>query len=84
MLPRMGAMQKLTIHNPVVVVEWRSASDGTACGSQQLAKDDLLAIASALGRLAARRDLARLKQEVVAARLSSDQNGATMSTKEPA
>ncbi len=79
-------MRKLVDHSTVIVVEWRSPSDGTAGerGGLQLAKDDMLAIARSLGRLAARRDLARTKQVVAAARLSSDENGATMTVKEPA
>lgn len=79
-------MRKLVDQSPVIVVEWRSASDGAADGSggQHIGKEDLLAIARALGRLAARRDIARTKQVVAAARLSSDENGATMTVKKPA
>lgn len=79
-------MRKRADQSPVIVVEWRSASGGGADGSggQQLAGDDMLAIARALGRLAARRDIARAKRDVAAKRLRSDEIGATMTVKAPA
>ena len=72
-------MGKRADQSPVIVVEWRDASDRAADGSggQHVATGEMLAIARALGQLAARRDIARAK------RLSSDENGATMTVKAP-
>jgi hypothetical protein len=51
----MGAMRKRSQSNVVVTIEW-NAEGGRI---ENLPEEDLLALARALGRLAARRDLAQ-------------------------
>ncbi len=53
----MGAMRKRSQSNVVVTIEW-NAEGGLF---ENLPEEELLALARALGRLAARRDLARLQ-----------------------
>ncbi|MBX9682991.1 MAG: hypothetical protein K2X41_04305 [Hyphomicrobium sp.] len=52
-------MRKRSQSNVVVTIEW-NAEDGRI---ENLPEEDLLALARALGRLAARRDLAQLQRD---------------------
>ena len=74
----MGAMKKLLKTDPVIVIEWNVSSvDGAACGDTvALPANDLRALAQALGRLAAKRDLARVAangagQDLISAPISA-------------
>jgi hypothetical protein len=53
----MGAMKKLSQAHTTVVIEWNGEGGNTIA---HLRQKDLLNLARALGRLAARRELARL------------------------
>ena len=67
-------MKKLQIADPVIVVEWNGvAADGAVdISGEHLSKDDLLALARALGRMAARRDLAKAREDRAGSATSSD------------
>lgn len=53
-------MKKQQIAEPVIDVEWNIAADDE--GGRQRSKSDLLALARSLGRMAARRELARARE----------------------
>jgi len=57
----MGTMKKLSTSDPDIIIEWRCAPIGQASCSiaRDVAREDLLNLARALGRLAAQRDLAQ-------------------------
>jgi hypothetical protein len=80
----MGAMRKAAQHTQEIIVEWRCPAVGGECGSGclPLAMNELLSVARALGRLAAKRDLTRAQHDVAPERLSSDQNDATIEVEE--
>ena len=58
-------MKKLQQVNPAIVVEWNSVAVGYAIehGNGHLSEDDLRSLAQALGRIAARRDLALARED---------------------
>lgn len=61
-------------------IEWLDCAIASSRAGASLPQERLLEIARALGRLAARRDLAQLKQ---GDRLSSDAKPGIVATKEP-
>ena len=66
-------MKKLQHAEPVIVVEWNYAcGDDGVERTGELSEDDLLALARALGRLAARRELARMREERARSATTSD------------
>ena len=67
-------MKKLQIADPVIVVEWNGVTaDGAVdISGEHLSKDDLLALARALGRMAARRDLAKAREDRARSATTSD------------
>ena len=67
-------MKKLQIADPVIVVEWNAVTaDGAVdLTSEHLSKDDLLALARVLGRMAARRDLAKAREDRARSATTSD------------
>lgn len=73
-------MKQAAPSEPVIVIEWNSHESGqqSAQDTQLLSKDDLLALARALGRLQARRDLAGGALTGTSERLSSGAKGARM------
>ncbi|WP_287389588.1 hypothetical protein [Ralstonia sp.] len=76
-------MKQLTGSEPVIIIEW----DGHALGEQStldarhVSKDELLNLARALGRLQARRDLARGAVAGTPERLSSGAISSRMKAK---
>ena len=76
-------MKKLQHAEPVIVVEWNGvAADGAVdISGEHLSKDDLLALARALGRMAARRDLAKAREDRPRSTTTSDVMPAKMPTK---
>ena len=76
-------MKKLQIADPVIVVEWNGvAADGAVdISGEHLSKDDLLALARALGRMAARRDLAKAREDRARSATTSDVMPAKMPAK---
>ena len=80
---RMSAMKKLEIADPVIVVEWNGVTaDGAVDHTgDHLSKDDLLALARALGRMAARRDLAKAREDRARSATTSDVMPTKMPTK---
>ena len=79
----MSAMKKLQHADPIIVVEWNSATaDGAVdLTGEHLSKDDLLALARALGRMAARHDLAKAREDRARSATTSDVMPAKMPTK---
>ena len=73
-------MKKLSKTDPVIVIEWNVSSvDGAACGDAvALPANDLRALAQALGRLAAKRDLARVAANGAGQDLNSAPIGAKL------
>ena len=73
-------MKQLAGSKPVVVIEWNGHAHGqqSALDASHLSKDDLLNLARALGRLQARRDLARGVVAGTHECLSSGTKGARM------
>ena len=73
-------MKKLQIADPVIVVEWNGVTaDGAVdITGEHLSKDDLLALARALGRMAARRDLAKAREDRARSATTSDAMPAKM------
>ena len=76
-------MKKLQIADPVIVVEWNGVTaDGAVdLTCDHLSKDDLLALARALGRMAARRDLAKAREDRARSATTSDVMPVKMPTK---
>ena len=75
-------MKKLQNPDPVIVVEWNhAAGDGIEHDACCLSKADLLALARALGRMAARRDLAKAREDRGRSATTSDVMPAKMPTK---
>ena len=76
-------MKKLQIADPVIVVEWNGVTaDGAVhFTDEHLSKDDLLALARALGRMAARRDLAKAREDRARSATTSDVMPGKMPTK---
>ena len=76
-------MKKLQIADPVIVVEWNGATaDGAVDQTgEHLSNADLLALSRALGRMAARRDLAKAREDRAQSATTSDVMPAKMSTK---
>ena len=76
-------MKKLQTADPVIVVEWNGVTvDGAVdLTGEHLSKDDLLALARALGRMAARRDLAKAREDRARSATTSDVMPAKMPTK---
>lgn len=67
-------MKKQQIAEPIIAVEWNCAAvDDSACDELQLSKSDLLALARALGRMAAKRELARARDQRARSATTSDQ-----------
>jgi hypothetical protein len=71
----MGAMKKQSQTNMVVVIEWNGEGGNTIA---HLRQEDLLNLARALGRLAARRELARMAAISAGQDMISAQNGAKL------
>ena len=69
----MGEMKKQSNTETDIVIQWRcTCDDKAAChGNHTLPREDVLELASALGRLAARRDRARAAVLARTPRLSS-------------
>lgn len=78
-------MKQVASLEPVIVIEWnsRAPSDQSFPDARHLSKDDLLNLARALGRLQARRDLARGVLGGTPERLSSGAKRARMKAKAP-
>ena len=78
-------MKQVAGSEPVIVIEWNGHAPGqqSVPDAHQLSKDDLLNLARALGRLQARRDLARVAVAVTPERLSSGTKNAKMNAKAP-
>jgi hypothetical protein len=71
-LPRVSAMKKQQ-NEPAIVVEWNcDPVAGQAIGCDGLSEEGLLALARALGRLAARRDLEAARNERADTATTSD------------
>lgn len=68
-------MKKLAATEPVIVIEW------AAPAGSQLSHDDIAVLARALGRLAAKRDLALVRRHEVSNRQSSDEKSAIVKVK---
>ena len=73
-------MKQVAGSKPVIVIEWNGHGPGqqSTLDARHLSKDDLFNLARALGRLQARRDLARGAAAGVPERLSSGAIGARM------
>ena len=67
-------MKKLQNAKPVIVVEWNSSTVGDAIGhgNGRLNKEDLRKLAQLLGRMAARRDLAKAREDRALSATTSD------------
>lgn len=78
-------MKQVARSEPVIVIEWNGHGPGqkSALDVRHLSKDDLLNLARALGRLQARRDLARAMVAGNPARQSSGAKGARTNRKVP-
>ena len=76
-------MKQVAGSKPVIVIEWNGDASGqqSTLDVRNLSKDDLLNLARALGRLQARRDLARGAVLGTPERLSSGAKGARMTTR---
>lgn len=76
-------MKQVAISEPVIVIEWNGHGPGqqSAQDVRHLSKDDVLNLARALGRLQARRDLARAMVAGSPVRQSSGAKGARMNGK---
>ncbi len=71
-------MKKLPTSELEIVIEWRCG------GNHSVSREEVLALARALGRLAAQRDRERAAARDTVKRLSSAGNPATMVDVEPA
>ncbi len=69
------SIMKRQSQSSVVAIEWSSTAAGDPSDSVALRVDDLVALASALGRLAAKRDLARDAAEPLPQDIISDPIG---------
>ena len=78
-------MKKHSRTEPVIDIEWSGAPmvDGADSEIPFLAQEELIEIARALGRLAAKRDRARMAAQTSSDRLSSDAINAKMRAKAP-
>ena len=78
-------MKQVAGSEPVIVIEWNGEASGnqSPLDARHLSKDDLLNLARALGRLQARRDLARGAVTGTPERLSSGAKSARMTTRAP-
>jgi len=76
-------MKQVACSEPVIVIDWNGQAPGqkSTLDARQLSKDELLNLARALGRLQARRDLARGAVPGTPERLSSGAKGARMTTR---
>lgn len=76
-------MKQVAGSKPVIVVEWNGHAPGqqSTLDARHVSKDDLLNLARALGRLQARRDLARGVVAGTQERLSSGAKSARMKAK---
>ena len=76
-------MKKSSTSEPDIVIEWRcaSADDAASFGTSELAREQVIHLARALGRLAAQRDLKAARNAGEC--LSSAEMQGTMSELEP-
>ena len=78
-------MKKHSRTEPVIDIEWsgRPKADGANREMPCLAQGELIELARALGRLAAKRDRARMAAQTSSDRLSSDAMNGKMRAKAP-
>lgn len=65
-------MKKQLRSQPAIVIEWNSDTGASQNGIDGLPESDLLEFARALGRMAARRDLAAARENLARSAITSD------------